>query len=287
MSTTPAPTIHPSGLRAGRLMTALGNEVHKGLVHGWAERKQIVLELVMFVVLFLLFAAVLGQGEQIAAGAFEWTFDPQRTAWLFVGFGGFMFHYLQAQKLFWRLLGEIQTGTLDEVYLSPLPSWLLAAVGRAAANVVETAVVVAALYAGARLATPMALHWHPDALLALAGLVVAGVGYTLVIGGLTLRFKRLQVVNDGLHVLVMFAGGAMVPPADLPGWMAAIGRWMPITHPIEALRTTLVGGQGLGGFGDGGLVWVAATAVGWLAAGALAFHLGDTAARRQGRLTRY
>ena len=31
----------------------------------------------------------------------------------------FIFFYMQVVKLFWRLLGEIQSGTLEQVYLSP------------------------------------------------------------------------------------------------------------------------------------------------------------------------
>lgn len=287
MTVTTIPTAATSRSTTSKTIVAVGNEVHKGLMHGWAERKQIALETAMFVAIFLLFAALVGQGEAIIAGRFDWSFDPQRTAWLFVGFGAFTFHYLQTQKLFWRLLGEIQTGTLEQVYLSPLPSWVIAAVGRVTANVAETAAVVAALYAGTRLAVPIALTWRVDALVPLASLVVVSVGYSLAIGGLTLRFKRLEILNDGLHMVVFFLGGAMVPLNQLPGWMAAIGRVLPITHPVEALRTTLVDGTGLSVAGDGGLAWLAATAAAWLLVGAVAFHLGDTAARRNGTLTRY
>ncbi|MGH3443626.1 MAG: ABC transporter permease [Nitriliruptorales bacterium] len=281
----PAPAVPRATAR--RTLVAVGNEVGKGLLHGWAERKQIVLELVMFVAIFLLFAALLGQGEAIADGRFEWSFDPLRTAWLFVGFAAFQFHYLQTQKLFWRLLGEIQTGTLDQVFLSPLPSWVVAAAGRVVASAAETVLVVTALYAGTRLAVPIDLAWHPDALLAGASFVAASVGYSLAIGGLTLRFKRIEILSDGLHILVLFLAGAMVPLSQIPGWMAAVGRFLPITHPIAALRTTLLDGSGLHLTGDGGIVWLAATAAGWLALGAVAFHRGDVSARRDGTLTRY
>lgn len=285
-STTPSVPTH-SPTAAERTLVAVGNEVHKGLLHGWAERKQIVLELVMFVVMFLLFAALFGQGEEIVAGRFEWSFDPQRTAWLFVGFAVFTFHYLQTQKLFWRLLGEIQTGTLDQVYLSPLPSWVVAAAGRVTASVVESAVVVGALYAGTRLAVAIDLTWHPDVFLALASVVVASVGYSLAIGGLTLLWKRIEILNDGLHLVVLFFAGAMVPLSQIPAWMAAVGRFLPITHQVAALRTTLLDGSALAATGDGGIAWLGASAVGWLVVGAVAFHLGDTTARRNASLTRY
>jgi hypothetical protein len=51
--------------------------------------------------------------------------------------------YFQAVKLFWRLLGEIQSGTLEQV---PAASWLVAAAGRVVAALIETLIVVAAIY---------------------------------------------------------------------------------------------------------------------------------------------
>ena len=59
----------------------IGNEVDKGLRFGWDERRQIVLELTMFVPLFLLWAALAGQADAIVAGRFEWTLDDRRTGW--------------------------------------------------------------------------------------------------------------------------------------------------------------------------------------------------------------
>lgn len=288
-------TSHTAPLRLGprrpavrhNPMVAIGNEVAKGLLHGWAERWQIIFETAMFAAMLLLFAALLGQGDAIVQGQFVWRLDPEPTAWLFVGFGAFTFHYLQAQKLFWRLLGEIQAGTLEQVYLSPLPSWVVAAAGRVVANVIETALVVGALYVAVRLAVAVPLTVSIDLLIPLAGLVTAAIGYSLFIGGLTLRWKRIEVLSDGLHMAVFFLGGALVPLDRLPAWMAAIGRYLPITHPIEGLRTTLVDSGPLTAYGDGGLVWLAATALGWFLLGAIGFHRGDLAARRNDTLARY
>jgi ABC-2 type transport system permease protein len=289
MSATTAPAGVPAQDRRPRSRPAVAvvNEVVKGLLHGWAERWQIVFETAMFAAMLLLFAAVLGQGQAIARGRFEWALHPGPTAWLLLGFAGFTLHFLQTQKLFWRLLGEIQAGTLEQVYLSPLPSWLVAAAGRVAANLVESAFVVAALYAAVRLAVPVTLTWTPAALLPLTGLVAGAVGYSLMIGGLTLRWKRLEVLNDGLHTVVLFLGGVLVPLDQLPGWMAAVGRLLPVTHPIAGLRTTLLDESELATGGDGGLLWIAATATAWLVLGVVAFRLGDRAARRDGTLGRY
>ena len=268
-------------------MVAIGNEIDKGLRFGWAERKQIVLELTMFVPFFLLFAALAGQGNDIVAGRFEWGFDDRRTGWLLVGFALGMFFYLQVQKFFWRQLGEIQAGTLEQVYLSPLPWWTLAAVGRVLASILETLLVVTTLYAVVALTIGVDLDWHPAVLAPLGFLLVGGVGYSLAIGGLTLLWKRVEWLNDMLLLVVFFLGGVFVSLDDMPTWMAAVGRLLPVTHPITAAREVLLGGDGLTLTGDGGLVWMAVLAGGWLAVGAYAFHRAAQVVRRDGTLTRY
>ena len=75
--------------------------------------------------------------------------------------------------MFWRLLGELQTGTLEQVYLSPLPSMVIAAAGRVVAAIAETAVVVAAMELATDLVVDVNVHWRAEALLPLLFLVSA------------------------------------------------------------------------------------------------------------------
>jgi ABC-2 type transport system permease protein len=281
-------TSHPAS--PGRLRAtavAIGNEIDKGLRFGWVERKQILLELSMFVPMFLLFAALAGQGDDIVAGRFEWAFDDRRTGWLLVGFSLGMFFFLQVQKFFWRQLGEIQAGTLEQVYLSPLPWWALAAVGRVLAAILETFLVIGTMYLVVVLTVGADIDWHPAVLVPFGFLLVGGVGYSLAVGGLTLLWKRVEVLNDMLILVVFWLGGVFVSLDDMPGWMTAIGRLVPVTHPVTAARSVLIDGDGLTLTGDGGLIWMAALAAGWLAAGAYAFHRAAQVVRRDGTLTRY
>ena len=53
---------------------------------------------------------------------------------------------MQSVKLFWRLLSEIRTGTIEQVYLSPLPSWVVAAAGRMVAALIETLILMGMTY---------------------------------------------------------------------------------------------------------------------------------------------
>jgi len=277
-----------SRLGARAATTAVGNEVVKGLLHAWGERLQIVIELPLFVIFFLLIALILGRGNQIAGSHLEWRFDPRQVSTLIVGYVAFGFWYLQTAKLFWRLLGEIQSGTLEQVYLSPLPSWLVAAAGRVVATVLETTFVIAVLGLIVYIVVPFHLFWRGQALLPIASIVIASVGYSLMEGGIILIWKRVELIHELALGLMAFFSGALLPLDRLPTWMAEIGRFAPIGQSVVGLRATLVAGSpSLPSTGDGSLLWTFAIGVAWLLVGIAVFSLGDAYARRTGSLGRY
>src|SRR5258708_21308991 len=220
--------------------TAIANEIQKGLLHAWAERLQILIEVPLFLVFFLLAALVLGRGQQIASGHLDWRFDPARVSTLFVGYAAFVFIYLQTAKLFWRLLGEIQAGTLEQVYLSPLPAWLVATAGRVLATVLETAVLVAILYLVVYAIVPFHLVWRPQALVPIALIAVRSVGYSLIEGGMILAWKRVEMVHEMALGLMVFFSGALIPLDRLPAWMAEIGRVLPDSQGLGGPRAVPV-----------------------------------------------
>src|SRR5215218_6355744 len=120
MTTITTPTTHTSrrGLGVRAAFTALTGEVRKGLLFVWRERAQVLIELPLWFGVFLLMNAIVGSGEQLAAGGrLDFTNATHATT-RFVGFAAFILFYLQSSKLYWRLLGEIQSGTLEQVYLS-------------------------------------------------------------------------------------------------------------------------------------------------------------------------
>src|SRR5260370_10149937 len=123
---------------------ALSNEIRTGLLFAWSERLQILIELPMFAVFIILLGPLLGQGQNIASGRVDWSLNSQTTSAMIVWFVPFIFFYMQVVKMFWRLLGEIQAGTLEQFYLSPLPPWLVAAAAPVPAPILQTLSVAAA-----------------------------------------------------------------------------------------------------------------------------------------------
>jgi ABC-2 type transport system permease protein len=269
-------------------LVALGNEVRKGLLHAWSERLQILIELPMFAVFILLLGPILGQGQEIAAGHLRWSLDGARTSVLVVWFVPFIFFYMQVVKMFWRLLGEIQSGTIEQVYLSPLPSWLVAAAGRVVAALVETVIVAAATFAIVRVFVPLRIDWSVGALLPAVLLMVSAVGVSLMIAGATLVWKRIQLVNDTVMMVVLLASAAAIPLITVPGWWAAAGPFLPLTNGVAGLyRVLFLHQPATSPWGTGGLVWSLVTAGAYLIAGILLFRLGEWTAKRRGSLGRY
>ena len=267
---------------------AIGNEITKGFIHAWGERIQILIEMPLFAIFFLLIAMILGHGQQIVSGRLDWRFDSLAVSSLIVGYGAYGFWYLQSAKLFWRLLGEIQSGTLEQVYLSPLPGWLVAAAGRVLATVLETAFVIAVLVAIVLSVAPFHLFWRPEALVPALFVLVGSVGYSLMEGGITLIWKRVEMFHELSLGLMAFLSGALLPLDRLPAWMADIGEFTPIGQGVVGLRALLVkGSSSLPPNGDGSLLWLFGIGAAWLLLGIAVFKFGEASARCSGSLGRY
>lgn len=271
-----------------RLAVGLGNEVRKGLLFAWSEKLQILMEMPFFAIFLLLLGPLLGAGGRIAAGQVSWSLSSGRTSLLVLAFVPTLVFYFQAVKLFWRLLAEIQAGTLEQMYLSPLPPWLLAAVGRLVAALIETLVVVGLIYGIVSIFVPLHYHWHVSALLPLVLLIATGVGYSLIIAGITLVWKRIQILQEAFLMLVQVFAISALPVLAVPGWFATLGRFFPVTAAVASLYGVLLGHRPATTlWGTGGLVWLLVTAAAYLAAGIAVYRLGSRAARLRGSLGSY
>ncbi len=263
------------GIRA--FAVAISNEIAKGLIDLWRGKIASFLELILFGLFFLAINFALGRGA----------FNREQVAPMLLGFVGYIFFHMQTNRLFWGLLGEIQSGTLEQLYLSPLPSWLLTT-GLAVASVVEATLTVILLYLLINLVVPMTLPLRWAALLPLVLLVVGSVGYSLILGGLTLRFKRLEILKELLQAVVLIFGGVFVSLDRMPGWMATIARLLPLTPGVEVLRKTLLEGVSLLALAnDGTLLWMVGSAAAYLLLGIVIFGWCERIAKREGTLGQY
>lgn len=280
IQTPPSEALPPTGeanqgMRA--FATAIGNEIEKGLIDLWRGKVASLLELMLFALFFLAIMFAVGRGM----------FHREQVTLLLLGFVGYLFFHMQTNRLFWGLLGEMQSGTLEQMYLSPLPSWLLT-IGLQVASIVEAAISALILYLFIELVVQVTLPLHWAALIPLVLLVLSSVGYSLILGGLTLLFKRLEMLKELFQIVVLIFGGVLVPLDSMPGWMATIARFLPLTPGVEVLRKTLLEGVSLGTLAsDGTLLWLVVSAAAYLALGIGIFHWCERITKRRGTLGQY
>ena len=263
------------GIRA--FASAIGNEVAKGLIDLWRGKVASFLELILFGLFFLAIVFAVGRGA----------FHLELVAPLLIGFVGYLFFHMQTNRLFWGLLGEMQSGTLEQLYLSPLPPWVLT-IGLQVASVVEAALSALVFYVFVTLVAAVTIPLRWTALLPLLLLIAGSVGYSLILGGLTLRFKRLEILKEVFQVVVLIFGGVFVPLSRMPSWMAAIARFLPLTPGVETLRKTLLDGVSLPTLAaDGTLLWLVGSATVYLLLGIAIFRWNERSAKRRGTLGQY
>jgi ABC-2 type transport system permease protein len=258
-----------------------GNEVYKGwlgFIGGW---RGTLVQMVMFAVFYLLVVLFMGRGRL-------------REDLLITGLLGMVpltFIHEQVNRAFWGYLGDIQSGTLEQTSLTPLPSWVLL-LGRQVAAVISALPYAVAVYVTGVITISAHHATMPSdvrVLVPIATILIGTTGLALILCGLTLVYKRVEIATQ-ISISVWFvAGGTFVPLINMPTWAASLSRAVvPIAPGIEAMREILLKGRPLTGLQDGwGLGWLIAQPILILIAGVLVFTRLERLARRRGTLGRY
>jgi ABC-2 type transport system permease protein len=140
---------------------------------------------------------------------------------------------------------DLQTGFLPRLLNTPVRPGLILA-GKILADVVRLvlqALVVLALAAvvGARL-RPAAGALLP----ALAALTLFAAAMSALSCVVALRVKAQEAMGTYVHLVnmpLLFTSTALVPGRQMPGWLAALSRWSPLTATVEAWRGALLSGE--------------------------------------------
>jgi ABC-2 type transport system permease protein len=130
-------------------------------------------------------------------------------------------------------------------------------------------------------------HWTAAALVPMAFLMLTGIGYSLIMAGMTPLWKRIQMLMDAFLMLVMIFAVSALPLFMVPRWFTGLGRVFPVTADAS-LYGVMLGHRGVTGlWGAGGLVWVAVTAAAYLGAGLVAFRVLERITKARGTLGAY
>lgn len=211
---------------------------------------------------------------------------------VFVGNAAFLYVPAVLSGISWTIIDDREHyGMLKYVYTAPVNVFAYL-VGRGVAKaVVATVAVVLMLLVGA-LALRLPIHLRTIDWGLLCAALLSGSAmlafFGILLGGVTLITARHnygigEAVAGGLYLLC----GVVFPLETLPGWLEVIGRAIPITYWLDAMRRALLGSGTalLAGLSDVALVAIILGSTAILAALSLAaFRLAERRARSRGLL---
>jgi len=136
---------------------------------------------------------------------------------------------------------ERRYGVLKLLGATPLPRWGLVLGKTVAVLVIEVAQV------GLVGAVALGLGWSPqgDPLAAVVLLVAGTAAFSalgIMLAGL-LRAEATLAVANAVYVVLLIAGGTVVPLALLPASVATVVQWLPSAALAQGLRAVLLLGQ--------------------------------------------
>ena len=107
----------------------------------------------------------------------------------------------------------------------------------------------------------------------------------MLLGSIGLRAKDFFFVANLAYFLMLLFCGVNIPLSELPGWMSAVGRCLPLTHGIAAAREVAAGAS----FGDVSdlVATEAGIAVAYAVAAFALFRLLERESRRSAVLDAY
>ena len=245
----------------------------------WILQKRYPLELVVgiFMMGITFYALFLG-AKYLAGPVLQF---GNRIDGLILGYGLWTLVLISMNSIALLLQTEAQTGTLEQLYLSPygpvriILTRALSLLG-VSLGISFATLLLMLLLTGRRLSFP------PITLLPLASVVVASYGLGLSLGALALVFKRVQ---EMMRLFQFSLLALVIVPVEQ--W-SGLGRWLGMLLPIAPgagqLRDLMVRGQAFD-FGYFGLTVV--NGLGHFLIGIGLFLWADRVARRRGLLGQY
>lgn len=257
--------------------TVVLNEIQKRMILLWGYKFNFFTQMFMVSFIFVGISFFMAGGQP----------EPELLASGLVGYLIWFFALAAISDMSWGIREETQTGTLEQMYMSPLPTGMLM-LGRSVASLFISILMVgvSALVLVLVLGIPLPLSWAalPVFLLTMAGLY----GFAFILGGATLVFKQVEALANLMQNALLFLNGALLPVDRLPGWMEAFAKTLPTTQGIIVLRRVILDGQSLGqSWQDGSLVGLVINSTVYFVVGWYFFRWCENRARQMGALGQY
>ena len=253
---------------------AVLNETQKGLWLLWGHRSIVLLEIITLVAFYPFLQFIIGNG----------TIERALVPPTLLAFLALPILYLATLKLVGDLIEEVNSGTFEQMHLSPFsPAALL--VGRLLAFILEGVVIAVVIGVVMTWWLSVSIPLRPAGVLPAALTVIDIAGFALLLGGLALALPQIGAIAHLFSGLIFLLNGAFIPLEWYPGWVQTLARFLPTTLGILVTRKVVLEGQSLGAvWADGTLPWLIVYTVLLSALGWLVFLLNDRQAIQQGTL---
>lgn len=265
------------GRRGAQVMAAARavlSEVQKGLWLLWGRRTVVLLEVIGLVAFYPFVQFIIGNGA-IERSLVRATLLPFLTLPVL---------YIAILKLVGDLLEEVNSGTFEQMHLSPYSPALLL-LGRLLALVLEGVLIAVIAGVGMAWALGVSIPLRPIGLLPAALTVIDIAGFALLIGGLALALPQIGAIAHLFSGLIFLLNGAFIPLEWYPAGVQTLARFLPTTLGIEVTRKLVLEGQSLTAvWADGTLPWLLLYTALLAALGWIIFTANDRRAMRRGTL---
>ncbi len=256
---------------------AMGGETTKGIQVIWSYRFNMAVMVARLSMWFVLINLFTGGGR----------LDPELLAPTLIGYIVWFYAASGISTMGRNLMEEAQTGTLEQMYMTPAPTTIIV-LGRALSSLATSTAMV--LFIGVALALVLGirvpLRWEALPVFALTMIGLFGLGF--VIAGATLVFKQVDQLANLIENTLMFLSGALLPVHLLPAALEAFARVLPTTQGIIVLRQVILDGRPLASvWSDGRLPLLMIHSSIFLAVGWLTFKGCERIARGNGSLGQY
>jgi ABC-2 type transport system permease protein len=259
------------------VVRVLFNETYKGLLLLWEYKFNLLMESVMICGVFIGLNFLIGNG----------TLPQDQLASSLLGYIVWLYTFMAVSNMGWSLREEVQTGTLEQMFMSPLPPQLLM-MGRSLANVVSTTLTIVGITVVLMLVLGVGFSIGVDGLLVFGLTLIGLFGLGFIVGGTTLVFKHVESFAYLAQYGLMFLNGALLPVDKFPAGLALAARLLPGTQGIIVLRRVVLDDETLGSvWRSGSLGWLVLHSAGFFLFGWLVFRVCERHARQRGMLGQY
>lgn len=179
------------------------------------------------------------------------------------------------------LQNEAQTGTLEQLFLSPFAAPQIF-ITRALANLTVQLVLNLSILGIILLLTGSRLSFPPELLLPLVTVLLGAYGLAFAMGSVALLLKQVQRLLGIVQFILFFL--LLVPIESWAGSARFLGWLLPMTPGASLLRGLMAQGKPM----DWAFLAIAlANGVAYFVLGLYLFHLAEREAKRRGKLAGY